>query len=157
MAAEPAGLAVSAGLALCAGIISIGVGGGVIGGISNSMTGGSFLNGFCGGFVNGCFSGAGLYTLHPILGNIIGGPVGNEMTENFNNMDITEPQEQKSLPAIHITSILMGVIQAIISKGPIGALGNGAGLAKGTLAYYIAIAFEKDLSFMIFNSSYILI
>lgn len=51
----------------------------------------------------------------------------------------------------------MGIIQGIFSKGPIAALGEGAGLPKGTLAYYIAHFFATDLNLMISNSSYIYI
>ena len=155
-AAVPAGLAASAAVAMGVGIVSSGVVGGVIGGVSNSMTGGSFLNGFCGGFANGCITSAGVITGHPVLGNFIGGLVGNEITENFNNMDITNPQDQKSQSAIFTTSILMGGIQTIIG-GPIGAMGETFGLAKGTLGYYIAELFGQDLSFMISNGSYLFI
>lgn len=115
------------------------------------------MNGFCGGFANGCITAVGVFTGHPLLGNAIGGFIGNEITENFNNMDIADPQERKSQLDILGTSIFMGIIQGIFSKGSIATLGEGAGLPKGTLAYYIAKFFATDLNYMISNCSYMLI
>lgn len=155
VAALPITFSTSAAVVLGAGIVTSGVVTGILGGVSNSMTGGSFLNGFCGGFANGCINMA-LKNL-PFMGNFIAGFVGNEITENFNNMDIADPQEQKSQLEILGTSMILGIIQGIVGKGIIGKMEDASGFAKGTLAYFISYIFSKDLSFMISNSSYIFI
>ena len=59
----------------------------------NELLARSFLNGFCGGFANGCITAVGVFAGRPLLGNAIGGFIGNEIIENFNNMDIADPQE----------------------------------------------------------------
>lgn len=155
--AAPEGLAATAVIALCGTILTAGGVGGLVGGLSNEMTGGSFLNGFCGGFSNACIATAVATMGFPGLGNFLGGFVGNEVTESFNNMDIEDPAAQKSEGKIVGTSLGMGLVQMLTGMGSIGALGNGAGVLKGSVSYYSALFFAQDLSFFVSNISYILI
>ena len=82
--------------------------------------------------------------------------MGNEITENFNNMDIADPKEQKSQLEILGISMFVGAVQGISNMGTMAAMGESVGLAKGTLAYYIVQFFATDLDFMISNSSYLI-
>lgn len=124
---------------------------GILGGVSNTVTGGSFLNGFCGGFVNGSINMAGSILLKPFFGNLLGGAMGNLITENFNNMDISEQSLQKSQSNIVYNSIISGALQALLGIiPPIKALSEGAGL-KGSISYYIAKFFGNDLEFVAGN------
>lgn len=88
-------------------------------------------------------------------GNFLGGFIGNEITENFNNMDIDNPEEKKNPSDILSTSVIVGSEQAVISVGPIAELEGGAGLSKGDASSYIAKLIGKDLNFMSGIATYV--
>lgn len=114
------------------------------------------MNGFCGGFVNGSISGAGTALGNPFLGNLIGGFIGNEITENFNNMDVVDSSKQKEQVDIFYTSLAMGGVQAVTAMGPIAVLAKGAG-ASGKISQSISKFFAQDLAFLSSINSYIFV
>lgn len=167
-AAIAAGVAITAGVVIfttlpltfiVGSMIAGGVAGAFLGGSANVMTGGSFHNGAVGGAVNGFITTAGMLAGQPDLGYWAGGFLGNYITETLNDGDITDPNKpKKGQPKIVATSVGMGFTQVGLGRiQAIQALNNGAGVAKGSAAYWVAKFFGKNLEFTPALSAYILI
>ena len=110
-----------AGIPIAVAIVGAGV---LLGGISGGFTNvasnsGSFINGYIGGEFNGGTT-AGIISFlpikHPFIANLIGGSIGNIVTENLNNMDLPI-SEKKNAFEISFDTIIAGGMQMAFSGG----------------------------------------